>query len=201
MSTPDQIFVLQELIFEYRFCRTGIQGGIRRPLYVCFIDIRKAFDTVARDMLRKIYGLGITGKMFRVIKDLYSNNSATVLVEDKLSPVFKINSGVMQGSKLGPILFNILINDLLEELQESNYGASIGKLTISTLGFADDIVLISDSKKAMQKLIDICVRWAAKNFMEFSTTKCKAMVFNRSPNTILFQFMMGDKTIDVVPGY
>ena len=202
MSTSDQIFVLQELIFEYRFCRTGIRGGSKPPLYICFMDLRKAFDTVSRDiMLRKLYALDITGKMFRVIKDLYSNNSAAVLVENRLSRVFKINAGVMQGSKLGPILFNIFINDLLKELEESNLGASIWNIKISTLGFADDIVLISDNKRCMQKLVDICQSWAAKNGMEFSATKCKAMVFNRPPNTIRNKFRMGNKPIEVVQEY
>ena len=112
MSTADHIFVLQELIFQYRFCKTGPRGGSKPPLYVIFMDLRKAFDTVCRYlMLRKLYSLGVTGKMFRVIKDLYSDNIANVLIQNNLSRAFKIKSGVMQGSKLGPILFNIFIND------------------------------------------------------------------------------------------
>ena len=94
--------------------------------------------------------------MFRVIKDLYSKNKAKVLVNDRLSREFEINSGVMQGSKLGPILFNIFINDLLEELHNSPYGAPMGDFRIATLGYADDVVLISNSKSNMQKLLDIC---------------------------------------------
>ena len=57
----------------------------------------------------------------------------------------------MQGSKLGPVLFNVFINDLLEELHNSSLGAKLAGLIISTLGFADDIVLIADKPDHLQQ--------------------------------------------------
>ena len=139
--------------------------------------------------------------MFRVIKDLYSNNKARVMVNHRLSREFEINSGVMQGSKLGPILFNIFINDLLEELHNSPYGAPMGDFRIATLGYADDVVLISNSKSNMQKLLDICDKWAKKNAMGFKLSKCKAMVFNRSPRTVHRFFILDNQYIEVVKEY
>ena len=139
--------------------------------------------------------------MFRVIKDLYTDNIAKVLINDNFSRDFKIKSGVMQGSKLGPILFNIFINDLLVELEKSNYGALIGNLRISVLGFADDIALISDSIKNMEKLVKICENWVARNLMEFNVSKCKAMVFNRPISTISSRFRLRGQTIKAVQEY
>ena len=124
--------------------------------------------------------------MYRVIKDIYTCNRAKVLLGKYLSPEFQILSGVLQGSKLGPLLFLIFINDLLEKLDESNLGAKIGKLVISGLGFADDIVLISDSPAKLQGLIDICSGWAKRNYMEFKISKCKVIVLNRSSTNIFF---------------
>ena len=77
----------------------------------------------------------------------------------------------------------------------------MGSLKISALGFADDIVLISDNIENMQKLLDICDSWAKKNLMEFNEIKCKAMVFNRPLSTIRSQFKTRNYPIDVVKEY
>ena len=53
----------------------------------------------------------------------------------------------------------------------------------------------------MQKLLDICEKWAAKNRMDFKLSKCKVMVFNRSPRTIHRFFKLGNQYIEVVRVY
>ena len=130
-------------------------------------------------MFTKLYNIGVTGKMLRVIKDMYTWNLANVLVDNCLTGDFELNAGVLQGSKLGPLLFLVYINDLLIDLQKSDLGAKIGEILISCLGFADDIVLVSESVENLQMLINICESWAQENKMVFNTSKCKVMVFNR----------------------
>ena len=63
---------------------------------------------------------------------------------------------------MGPILFNIFINGLLEELNDSSLGVSMPKMSISALGYADDLLLMADSAKKLQAQINICERWSRK---------------------------------------
>ena len=96
--------------------------------------------------------------MFRVIKNLFSSNLAQVLIDGFLSPTFVINRGVLQGSKIGPILFNLFINDLLDSLNNSNLGLTIGDIQISALGFANDTALVTNCTKKAQGLLNIMVQ-------------------------------------------
>ena len=200
-STCDHILVIQELFLEYRCNKIGPRGGKRkRPLYFCFLDLRKAFDTVIRSILfSKLFNVGIKGKMHRIISDMYTGNIARIQIQDLLSPKFEINRGVMQGSKLGPVLFNIFINDLLEELHNSSLGATIAGLTISALGFADDIVLIADQPDHLQQLLLICQTWAVTNKMSFNLDKCNVMVFNRKQGNL--HFYLAGEELDIVQKY
>ena len=57
-------------------------------------------------------------------------------------------------------MFNLFIDDLLQDLNHSKLGATIGPVDIAALGFADDIVLITDKPWKMQDVLNICSSWA-----------------------------------------
>ena len=200
-STLDNLLILQELFFEYRFNKVGPRGGRKKlSLFLCFLDFIKAFDKVPREILfKKLYKFGIRGKMFRVIRDLYTNNRARVLINNRYSREFNIKSGVLQGSKLGPMLFIIFLDDLLKSLNASSLGAKVGYINISGLGFADDLLLISDTPDKLQKLILICELWSKINHMAFKISKSKVMVLNSLPTGL--DFKLYGKKLDIVKSH
>ena len=86
----------------------------RRNMYIAFVDFKKAFDTVNRDLLYKLLGrFGCPPKFIRMIKKLYSNVHARLIVGGELTDPFEYNSGVKQGCKLAPTLYGIYAAVLL----------------------------------------------------------------------------------------
>ena len=106
---------------------------------------------------------GIRGKLLRVIIDLYTDTSGQAIVNDLYTQRFPILSGVLQGSVLGPTLFLLFLDDLLDELHESLLGISMGDFILSVLAYADDVTLLSLDTKNLQQLLDICNSWAIAN--------------------------------------
>ena len=179
-STSDCIFLLIEAILEARYVVRGPRNGRNQRLYAAFLDFKGAFDGVPRELMwqKMSERFGIRGKLLRVIIDLYTDTSGQAIVNDLYTQRFPILSGVLQGSVLGPTLFLLFLDDLLDELHESLLGISMGDFILSVLAYADDVTLLSLDTKNLQQLLDICNSWAIANGMIFGLDKCFAVVFN-----------------------
>ena len=105
--TADHILTLKSLIDKY------VNQTTNGKIYACFVDFRKAFDSVWHDgMLLKLLRNKIGGKFYNLIKNLYSNSQCAVKQSQHRTPFFPYSRGVRQGCILSPLLFNIYLNDL-----------------------------------------------------------------------------------------
>ena len=91
------------------------QGTPERPIHVCFIDYKKAFDCVDHERLLVILSdMGVPVHLIIVLlKRLYTNQEATVRTEFGETDNIDIGKGVQQGCILSPLLFNIYAENIM----------------------------------------------------------------------------------------
>ena len=88
---------------------------------------------------------------------------------------------VRQGCPLSPVLFNLYINDLLNDLNENSFDSVhlSDKLQITCLAYADDIILISKSALGLQNLLNCLHKFGEEWKMKVNTTKTKWITFHK----------------------
>ena len=140
--------------------------------FLCFIDYKKAFDSVERNLLLyKLSNIGVNGHMYCAISALYSNPKSRVILQNYSTEYFNCPIGVKQGDCLSPTLFAIFINDLAKEIKDSGVGVKLNiednendieANIINILLYADDIVLLAENEQDLQFLLNIVDLWCEK---------------------------------------
>ena len=124
------------------------------------MGLSKALDCISHDVLiAKLYAYGFSEKSAVFLYSYLKRRKQNVKIDDILSTFQSLISGIPQGSILGPILFNIFLNDLLTTLENSEI-----------YNFANDIIsLISKEKEALlttlEKDSEKATDWFRRNNM------------------------------------
>ena len=185
-----------DMIFAARQLQEKCQEQ-HRDLYMTFIDLTKAFDTVSRDGLWKIMAkFGCPSKFIMIVRQFHDGMTARVLDDSELSEEFPVTNGVKQGCVLAPILFSMVLSamliDAFRDCQDGfniRYRTSGGlfnlrrfqavskvfETVISNFLFADDCALNTISEQKMQHEMN-CFSQACSNFgLTISTSKTEVM--------------------------
>ena len=161
---------------------------------VIYFDFAKAFDSVNHDVmldkLKKQYN--INGFLLRFIREYLRGRKQQVVVDGKLSDISSVASGVPQGSILGPLLFVLFINDIIDELNIDTHA----------LLYADDMKVFRTIKSPadhvkLQEDINKLAEWAISNKMKFHPSKCKVLeskMHNQTANS--FQYRLSGTILE-----
>ena len=166
-TTTQLLFYLDECI------KIITQGGVVDAIY---LDFAKAFDTVPhRRLLGKLNSYGIEGNVFNWVQGFLCNRTQEVMVNGSKSKSDPVISGVPQGTVLGPVLFVIYINDLLDNI------------TSHGLMFADDMKifrLITSREDAIQLQDDVnkLEEWTRIWQVHFNHEKCHVLTLGKFEN-------------------
>ena len=195
------MYDLQHGFREKRSCETQLvmmiedlarNANARKQTDVILLDFSKAFDKVKHSkLLWKLHNYGIRGKVLSWIQAFLGNRSQRVVIDGEESGSIPVNSGVPQGSVLGPILFLTYINDLPDGI------SSQVRL------FADDTALYltikgEEDSSALQKDLDLLSVWEKKWDMQFNPSKCQVVQVTGSKSPIKSEYILHGQVLETV---
>lgn len=136
------------------------------------MDLSKAFDTIDHELLiAKLHAYGFNEKSLRLIHSYLSDRWQRTKVNNSFSTWAELLQGVPQGSILGPLLFNIYLNDLFYFIIDTD-----------TCNYADDTTLyaadmeLATLMNRLENGIETCVKWFNYNYMKLNGDKCHLMI-------------------------
>lgn len=162
-------------------------------LDVVYTDFSKAFDKINHVRLfLKLSQIGVHSSLLSWLKSYLSNRRQYVEIKGVKSDMFDVTSGVPQGSHLGPLLFNLFINDVVMVLKHVN-----------CLIYADDIKLFMsvhshvDSTSFQHDLVAFGT-WCTQNDLYLNVSKCKHMCFFRKRNPVRLHLRLFNNHLEQV---
>ncbi len=173
-QTSDHIFTLQSII------ENAFQTS-KGSLYFCFVDYKKAFDSINHKLLlHKLVTYGINGNFLKVISSLYAKVKSCVRGNNGLTEIFPCDKGVRQGCVLSPVLFALYLNDLNSHIKAASQGVVVNDIRIHTLLYADDLVLVAKDQDDLQTQLNTLDSFSKAVKMEVNIDKTKVMVVRKN---------------------
>ena len=157
---------IQLLNYLDQCIQTIVDGGVVDTIY---LDFAKAFDTVPHNrLLKKLHAYGIRGRMLNWISELIRGRSQEVIVNGAKSETAPVLSGIPQGTVLGPVLFVIYINDILENQSSEGLLFADDTKIFRKITSREDALNLQFNFKALED-------WSKKWLLCFHPDKCRVL--------------------------
>lgn len=160
---------------------------------IILLDFSKAFDRINLNILIvKLIDMGVRPSLIKWLCNFLSDRKQRVKLGKSFSSWINVKAGVPQGTKLGPLLFLVMVNDLKPSNVQNNHWKYVDDMSISE-------VVSTDNNSVIQQDLDHIVRWANEHYMTLNSKKCKELriSFVRDP-PVLPQAVIGEKQIEIV---
>ena len=174
----------QDHIFSIR-CYAEKALDKNKSVYLALLDLTSAFDIVPKQEIWKaLEEMRVTDKLRRAIQSVYKTVKGRVRICGDTSDIFYMSKGLKQGDSLSPLLFNILMNEILRNSKILQPKTKIGHYNLAPvylqcLVYADDIMIITDSEHKLQEAINVWNSELEKKGMKLNKKKSKLIAINK----------------------
>ena len=193
-SPCDHLFILRAMI--------DISIAEKKPTYITFYDVSKAFDNVNnRDLLVIMWEKGLRGKAWRILKKLNENLSAVIKTRHGNTREIQMEIGGKQGSRLTGRMFAKMMDLLSEDLEELNLGLEIDEdLRIAILLWIDDVITCTEGTKNQYEILRAIDEFAKKHRIKWGQDKCNVMLVGKHDKQT-HEWKIGEMTIKETDRY
>lgn len=179
-STLQQLLVYLDILFS------NLDNKLQTD--VIYLDVYKAFGTVPHhSLINKLGAMGISGELWSWFQACLSSHSLCVSINGSVSRLLPVTLGVPQRSILGPLLFQVFINDIPSLLN-----------TVKLLMYADDTKCIctiqAESDTCILSNLDILSTWSKTN-LSFNSQKLLTIHFTSSHTLFLTDYYFNNSLI------
>lgn len=125
----------------------------------------------------KLAKTGLPRECITLLKYWYSSQINRVRWAGVESDDFKLQCGVRQGGLTSPVLFNLYVDGLIEELSGTRVGCHITGTCFNNISYADDMAVLGPSVDSVRQLINICERYVERHGLRYNAMKSEVMIF------------------------
>jgi len=152
----------------------------RRNIAVAWLDLANAFGSLPHSALfDALEWTGLDQTAIGRIRELYTGTTTSVRTATGTTAPIPVEAGVLQGSPLSPILFNLAIEPMLRAAQKSSAGYSLYGHSVSVLAYADDVALIASDATDLQNALNDVSAAADRAGLRFKPAKCASLHFTK----------------------
>jgi hypothetical protein len=157
-------------IIEAKLKMSLAMRGIH-PLFLVFLDLKKAYDTLDREQaIRILIGYGVGPNVIRIIENIWAGDTLVTKQSGYYGEPFQAERGVRQGDILSPMIFNIMVDCVLRAWDVALPGDR------GSLFYADDGCLYGNNGPLVQKHLDFLAASFAALGLKMNAKKTEAMI-------------------------
>lgn len=159
-----------------------------------FLDFRRAFETINRELLLcKLEKIGLTGEVLNWFKSYLNSRTQNVKFRNSISKKLQTIHGVPQGTVLGPILFNLYINDIVKYVKHCKISMFADDTMIYIAG--DDLPTMFNS---MNYDLSVISKWLGDNSLSLNVGKSKYMLIGNKFKLSTYNLSYPNLSIEIM---